>query len=575
MLKLSKLWGDLRGSADARQTPTASKPSRSKTKLGLRTILAVSALCASFHGASAAPGPLVATQEGIVKGLIDDKGVAEFLGVPFAEPPLGNLRWKPPKKHSPWAGVLTTQAYAPICAQVTTLGVFAGPPNSNEDCLYLNVFTPNLDPSAGLPVIVWIHGGGNVDGEAPGYDGSKLAADGKTVVVTLQYRLNLMGWFAHPALDDEGHYFGNYGILDQQAVLKWVQRNIAAFGGDKNNVTLGGQSAGARDTQVNMMSPLAKGLFQRAICESWCSFFPMATTAAAEAKGVAFSVAAGCGSGTGSATAKCLRGLTSAQVEALAGTESAQSQYIAGLMVDGDIITMQPQAAFTSGEYIHVPVMNGDTEDEANFFLAITEYFSGPPRVPPTAAQYINYVNTTYATPPYPAGTAAKVLAHYPLGAYASPQLAWNRVETDPIICSQRTLDKIFATSVQLYTYEFDDQTAPSYFPKMPGFLELAYHTADIQYLFPGWHGGPAPPSVIHSLNGKQTDLSDQLVAAWTNFAWTGNPNGLGNYPWPRYTNSSIRPQWLIQNISVLSTLTDPQYDALRKCDFWDALAAY
>ena len=309
---------------------------------------------------------------------------------------------------------LTTQAYAPICAQVTTLGVFAGPPNDNEDCLYLNVFTPNLDPSARLPVIVWIHGGGNVDGEAPGYDGSKLAADGKTVVVTLQYRLNLMGWFAHPALDDEGHYFGNYGILDQQAVLKWVQRNIATFGGDKNNVTLGGQSAGARDTQVNMMSPLANGLFQRAICESWCSFFPMATAATAEAKGVAFSVAAGCGSGTGSATAKCLRGLTSAQVEALAGTESAQSQYIAGLMVDGNIITMQPQAAFTSGQYIHVPVMNGDTEDEANFFLAITEYFSGPPRVPPTAAQYINYVNTTYATPPYPAGTAAKVSGQLP-----------------------------------------------------------------------------------------------------------------------------------------------------------------
>ena len=108
----------------------------------------------------------------------------------------------------------------------------------------------------------------------------------------------------------------------------------------------------------------------------------------------------------------------------------------------------------------------------------------------------------------------------------------------------------------------------------MPGFVSLAYHTSDIQYLFPLWHGGPAPPSVIHTLNKKQQDLSDQLVAAWTNFAWTGNPNGLGNYPWPRHTNSSITPQWLIQDIPVLSTLTDPQYDALRKCDFWDALAA-
>ena len=266
--------------------------------------------------------------------------------------------------------------------------------------------------------------------------------------------------------------------------------------------------------------------------------------------------------------------LTSSQVMALAGTASATSQYIAVLMVDGTIIPTQPATAFTSGQYAHVPVMNGDTEDEQNFNLAITEYFSGPPRVPPTAAQYLNFVNTTYATPPYPAGTAAQVLANYPLSAFASPQLAWDRVGTDSIICSQSALNKLLAPAVPVYAYEFDDQTAPSYFPNMPGFIELAYHTSNIQYLFPGWHGGPSPPSVIHSLNKKQTDLSDQLVAAWTNFAWTGNPNGLGNYPWPRYTNNSIKPQWLIQNIPVLSTLTDPQYDVLRKCDFWDAVAA-
>ncbi len=558
--------------ADAPQNSGASKIKR-KANLCLGAVVALGTLCASLHGASAAPGPLVGTQEGIVKGVISN-GVAEFLGIPYAEPPIGNLRWKPPRNHAPWAGVLTTQAYAPICAFITTLGPFSGPANNNEDCLYLNVFTPNLDPSARLPVIVWIHGGGNVDGETPGYDGSKLASDGKTVVVTLAYRLNLMGWFAHPSIDDEGHYFGNYGILDQQAVLKWVQRNIAKFGGDKNNVTLGGQSAGAADTSYNMVSPLATGLFHRAICESWCSLRTLATTAAAEAKGSAFSVAAGCGSGAGPATAKCLRNLTAAQVEALAGTASANSQYITGVMLDPNVLPVQQYTAFSTGQYMHIPVLNGDTEDEWNFFLGITEYFSGPPRVPPTAAQYLNFVNTTFATPPYPAGTPAKVLANYPLAAFASPLLAWNRVETDTTICSQRRLDKILAPAVPLYTYEFDDQTAPLYFPKMPGFVSLAYHTSDIQYLFPLWHGGPAPPSVIHTLNKKQQDLSDQLVAAWTNFAWTGNPNGLGNYPWPRHTNSSITPQWLIQDIPVLSTLTDPQYDALRKCDFWDALAA-
>jgi para-nitrobenzyl esterase len=553
-----KLWQWRRVKARA----AASQTSR-KTNLGLGLLFAAGALCASLHGASAA-GPLVGTQEGIVQGVISD-GVAEFLGVPFATPPVGDLRWKPSKKHDPWAGVLKTQAYAPICAQITTLGVFAGPANNNEDCLYLNVFTPNLDPSAKLPVIVWIHGGGSYDGGTPGYDGSKMASDGKTVVVTIAYRLNLMGWLAHPALDDEGHLFGNYGNLDQQLALKWVQRNIAKFGGDPKNVTLGGQSAGAINTGLNMVSPLAAGLFQRAICQSFCPFFPAATKASAEATGVAVAVAAGCGPGTGAATAKCLRKLTAAQVEALAGTESASSAFVLSFgIVDGQIIPDQPLTLFGNGNFNHMPLMNGDVLDEWNFFLAITEYFSGPPRTPPTAAQYIANVNASYGA------NAAAVLANYPLSAFASPQLAWDRLSTDSVICSERKGDKILASQIPLYTYEFDDQTAPFYFPKMQGFLSLAYHTADIQYLFPLWHGGPE--GIQHPLNKKQTDLSDQLVAAWTNFAWTGNPNGLGNYPWPRYTNNTVKPAWLIENQPVLSTLTDPQYSALRKCDFWNSL---
>ncbi len=556
MLKLSRLW---------RRAPVRAAALRTsrKANLGLGLLFAAGALCASLHGAAAA-GPLVGTQEGIVQGVISD-GVAEFLGVPFATPPVGDLRWKPSKKHDPWAGVLKTQAYAPICAQITTLGGFAGPANNNEDCLYLNVFTPNLDPSAKLPVIVWIHGGGSYDGGTPGYDGSKMASDGKTVVVTIAYRLNLMGWLAHPALDDEGHLFGNYGNLDQQLALKWVKQNIAKFGGDPKNVTLGGQSAGAINTGLNMVSPLAAGLFQRAICQSFCPFFPAATKASAEATGIAVAVAAGCGSGTGPAAAKCLRKLTAAQVEALAGTESASSAFVLSFgIVDGQIIPDQPVTLFTNGNFNHMPLMNGDVEEEWNFFLAITEYFSGPPRTPPTAAQYLNYVNTTYGA------NAAAVLANYPLSAFASPQLAWERVSTNSVICSERKGDQILASQIPLYTYEFDDQTAPFYFPKMPGFLSLAYHTADIQYLFPLWHGGP--DGIQHPLNKKQTDLSDQLVAAWTNFAWTGNPNGLGNYPWPRYTNSTIKPAWLIEDQPVLSTLTDPQYSALRKCDFWNSI---
>ena len=155
--------------------------------------------------------------------------------------------------------------YAPICVQSNLFGLFAGPANDNENCLYLNVFTPSVDPSARMPVIFWIHGGGNVNGGTPGYDGGKLALDGRTVVITLTYRLNLIGWLAHPSLDAEGHPFGNYGVLDQQLALRWVRDNIARFGGDRGSVTVGGQSAGA----LNMVSPFSDGLLHRVICQSY------------------------------------------------------------------------------------------------------------------------------------------------------------------------------------------------------------------------------------------------------------------------------------------------------------------
>lgn len=597
MLQLSMLRTALCLPADARQasgprhislpspSPHSSSPRKTsrKTSLSFGLAVALGTLCASWPGVAAGPdqtterkpSPVVETKEGPIQGFISN-GVTEFLGIPYAEPPVGNLRWQPPKDHAPWTNVLKATEFAPICALITTLGVFSGAPNNNEDCLYLNVFTPDLNPPARLPVIVWIHGGGNIDGETPGYDGGKLASQGKTVVVTMEYRLNLMGFLAHPALDNEGHPFGNYGILDQQAVLKWVERNIAGFGGDKDNVTVGGQSAGAVDAGIHMLSPLAAGLFHRGICQSFCMAFTLPTKAEAEATGVAFAEAAGCGSGTGPDVAQCLRNLPAAKVEELAGTASTRGKFISGRgLVDGQIIPNQPLTLFANGRFNHVPLMNGNTADETNFGLAITAYFSNTDnalRAPPTAEQYLDYVNTTFAPPEYADGTAAKVAAVYPLSAFKSPQLAWDRVGTDSGICNQRRLDKILAPQIPVYTYEFADKTAPFFFPDMPGLESLAYHTADIQYLFPLWHGGPL--GIQHPLNPRQTTLSDQLVTAWANFARTGNPNGSGNNPWPRYTANAGTPAWLIQDLPGLSTLTDAQYSALRHCDFWDSVTA-
>jgi para-nitrobenzyl esterase len=518
--------------------------------------------------------PVVETKEGPVQGFLSND-VTKFFGIPYAEPPVGNLRWQPPKDHAPWTNVLQATEFAPICALTTTLGVFSGPRNNNEDCLYLNVFTPNINPSASLPVIVYIHGGGNFDGETPGYDGSKLASQGKVVVVTMEYRLNLLGFLAHPALDNEGHLFGNYGILDQQAALKWVERNIAKFGGDKNNVTVGGQSSGSVDTMIHMVSPLASGLFHRAICQSSCfANYPAATKAAAEATGVAFAEAAGCGSGAGPNVARCLRNLPADKVEELAGTASAFSRFIiVSGIVDGQIILDQPLTLFKSGRFNRMPLVSGATKDEWDFFFAITEYWTNTDnalRTPPTAEQYLNYVNTSFVPPEYSGGTAAKVLALYPLSAFKRPHLAWGRVATDLKICDVRRLIRILAPQIPVYAYEFADRTAPSIFPDMPGLEMQAYHAGDIQYLFPRWHG--APVGIQRPLNGQQTKLSDQIVSAWANFARTGNPNGSGISPWPRYATSANSPAWLIEDLPGLSSLTDGQYSILHHCDFWDSV---
>ena len=546
-------------------------------------------------------GPVVNTNEGPVRGFVEN-GVNKFLGIPYAAPPVGELRWQPPQPVARWGGrPLDATAFGNICAQTTTLGVFAGPASIDEDCLYLNVFTTRLgaghdgrggghDKRGGKnPVLVWIHGGGNVDGVSNDYDGSKLATGGPggspTVVVTINYRLGLFGYLAHPALDAEGHLSDNYGILDIQGVLRWVQRNIDSFGGDPDNVTLGGQSAGASDTGANVISQLSEGLFHRAIFQSSpTSTYPPLSVGLT--RGTNFAAAAGC-PGTDAATAACLRALSAPQILQLQGTANANGPYVTGPMVDGTIIPLTPQMAWSTGRFNRMPIMGGNVQDEGNFGIGITEYFSGPPQVPLTAAGYVANVTRTYSgmagpggTPPaYPSGAVAAVLAHYPLSNYATPQLAYDAVTTHPGACRALHVDQLWSQWVPVYAYEFNYQNAPYYFPPMPGFVPLAAHTIDIQFLFPGWHGGilgvnhtPQNTWTTGEISGREITLSDQLVAAWTNFARTGNPNGSGNSPWPIFTASSAN--FLSENIP-LSTFTGAQFSANHQCDFWNTLLVY
>ncbi len=549
---------------------------------GGRALLLCSMLAAGLASGSALAhddgghGPTVNTAEGPVQGFVKD-GVYTFLGIPYAAPPVGNLRWRPPAPVKKWHDALDATHYANTCSQVTELGAFAGPSSVTEDCLYLNVFTTGTNSHSKKPVMVWIHGGGNVDGESNDYDGSKLATGGpsgtETVVVTINYRMGLFGYLSHPALNSEGHQWGNYGILDIQAVLRWVQRNAAAFGGDPSRVLLGGQSAGASDTGANVLSPGAAGLFNRALYESSpTSSFPSAATALSRGTAFAGPTAANC-PGSGASAAACLRSLTTERILQLQGTPNANGPYITGPFVDGTVIPITPEQAWTSGSFNHMPTMGGAVRDEGNFGISITEYFSGPPQAPITEQQYEDKVNAAYGA------NGPAVLAQYPASNYGNdPQAAYNRVTTDPGKCRGLHVLALWSTQIPTYAYDFTYRSAPYYFPQMPGFNALAYHTVDIQFLFPKWHGGNLGVNLDQTsgqprdLNSTERGLSDKLVAAWTNFAKSGNPNGSGNAPWPKFSSPSS--SFLNENIA-LTTDSAAQFRSNYNCSFWDPLQVY
>lgn len=531
--------------------------------------LAFGLLCGLTAGAHAAP---VTTAEGPVEG-VTREGVTRFLGIPYAKPPVEALRWMPPQPAAKWAAVKQAAKFGPTCAQVTTLGPFAGPPNSNEDCLYLNVFT--ADTKAKRPILVWIHGGGYFDGASNDYDPAKLVTRGKLVVVTFNYRLNLFGFLAHPALDAEGHAFGNYGIMDMQAVLQWVKRNAAAFGGDPGNVTVGGQSAGAGASAANVLSPGAKGLFHRAIFQSG-GYTPFVPKPIAEEKGKKFAAATGCDKGD---VAKCLRALPAAKIAALAGTASETSPLITNPIVDGTVIPKQEIDLIRAGDFNKVPIMMGTTRDEGNFNAGILQYFKKD-RAALTEADYRAYLKRAYggnagaggSAPAYPKDTIDNVMAQYPVSK-AGAQMAWDTAHSDMLACRGQYTAAAITPYAPVYMYLFNDRTAQTYFPKMPGFQPLAYHTSDIAYVFTGYHGGPG--GAPFTLTATQAKLSDQMVDAWANFARTGNPNGGDDKPWPRWKPGDDSQAYFLQEDGWKTGQTNAQFAAAHNCGFWNKMLLY
>ncbi|MFQ6332675.1 carboxylesterase/lipase family protein [Methylophilus sp. 3sh_L] len=486
------------------------------------------------------------TTEGTINGFVES-GVRQFRGIPYASPPVGALRWMPPTAAAKRSQILDTKSYRSDCAQSNTLGVF-GNPSTSEDCLYANIFTPK-EVKTPLPVMVWIHGGGNFNGSGSHYDGSKLVRDGNTVVVTFNYRVNIFGFFAHPAITAEGHANSNYGIMDQQQLLRWVKQNIANFGGDPNNVTIFGESAGGFNVMAHYVAPASNGLFQKAISESSPNGVveqPLPTLAAAEAIGQNAINNTGCTV----QTADCLRSLTAQQLLQIGG----DNLYSVGVIVDGTIIPESFITAIDNGNISNVPLLVGLNKDEWNFFAALD------PSLEVAPGTYAARINTAYGA------NAAAVLAQYPEANYPSPSQALVATITDSsFACSTHRIMRKMVQHVPVYAYEFADRTAPSYAPESTFLPHLAAHTLEMQYLFPLYKGGSG---VAKALNASQEILSNDMVSYWTNFAKSGTPNA-GTVPtWPAYDLVGES----VQSLQLPRPQTITNFADSHNCALWDSI---
>jgi para-nitrobenzyl esterase len=496
--------------------------------------------------------PIVLTDRGFVRGVSTSNG-DEFLGIPYAAPPVGDLRWRAPQPAARWHGVRDATKFGNHCPQnATPFGVAS----TTEDCLYLNVYTP---PGGGLlrPVMVYIHGGAFLTGESDDY-GSRRLLDRGVVVVTINYRLGALGFLADSGLTAEspGASSGNYGFMDQQVALRWVRRNIAAFGGNPLDVTIFGESAGGLSVHAHLASPRSKGLFDRAIAESGSYALTQPTLAAAEAQGASFAASVQCDP----QDTACLRALPVSSV--LANQSTSATAYMP--IVDGTELTQSIGPAFSSGQFNRVPVIEGSNHDEFRLFVALLFEL---PNGPVTAEQYPAYVAALLGLP---ASVAAQVvpavLAEYPLSNYSSPGVALSAVGTDAAFsCNTLTVQKSLSQYVPTWAYEFSDPNAPQRFLPPVSFSYGAYHSAELQYLFDLPVTVPAP-----ALTPDQEALAGALVSYWTSFARRADPNSLRTPFWRGLTSATDSSEMMVP--PVPQSYTETAFAADHKCSFWAAI---
>ena len=486
-----------------------------------RTAFAALTLCA-LGAASAAIHEPVHTESGLLSGIAGkDAEVRVFKGIPFAAPPVGNLRWRAPQAPAQWEGVRAADQFGAICMQAAN-GARGPAPAMSEDCLYLNVWTAAKSAGEKRPVMVWLHPGGYTSGSgsSPATDGEALAKKG-AVLVTINYRLGALGFFSHPELTKESdrHASGNYALMDQTAALQWVQKNIAVFGGDPKRVTIFGDSAGASSLSNLMGSPQAKGLFQRAIAESgaWLglSISPVRKLAEAEQAGVQ--------------AAETLGAKSLAELRAKPADEVLKAGR-GGPVIDGWFLPDDVGTIFAEGKQNDVPILVGSNKDEGTFFIQ-----------PAGADRFLEQSRRRFGT------LADTFLQIYPAGtneeANAS-QLAAFRDELGWVMRNWARLQtKTGKSKAFLYYFTHEPPTAQA--SPRGGRGTGATHGAEAQYVFENLLGNRPWTELDHQ-------LADTISSYWVNFATTGDPNGKGLPRWPAYDEKkSDRPMVLGDKVEV------------------------
>ncbi len=491
------------------------------------------------------PGPIdVTTDKGVVHGSMQD-GARSFLGIPFAAPPIGALRFRPPADAAPWTAPLDAVHYGPMCTQLLPSGK-AVADGSVEDCLTLNVWTPEADVKK-APVFVWIHGGGFVTGSGSEamYNGTRLARKSGAIVVSFNYRLGALGFVSYPAIASEQGVatLPSPGLLDQQAALRWVQRNIASFGGDPENVTLFGESAGGMSTCAHLAMPQSKGLFAHAIIQSGpCFGFLFVDKATAEDQGTRLATAVGC---TDAGTmAACLRSKSTQELltalplrEAFLGMPGD----VFGPAIDGVTLPKAPYDAIAAGEISKVPVILGTNVNEGQSFLKLYGRDPTPAEARSILETLVGKAKADAVAGKYPVDTATKT--------------ALTDIITDGVFtCGTRRAARALRNAgVKTWRYQFTYPYALFAFPEL-----VATHGFEIPFVFGyGLFGS--------SLSDADLEVVASVQGYWSRFGKSGDPNGAGAPAWPAFGPDD----------AYLALDAPPVAKAdLKKetCDFWDGI---